>query len=177
MKSIACILALVTIGATPLLSAQPLSAQPLSAQVDLSEREVVQIARFALPNAFQAVQQRCRQNLAADAYIYAEGGALHSRLVAASRGSWPEARDIALDMLTRENPEMAGIFNQMPSKTLRPFAEELIASALASEVEPRNCGQINRVLELLDPLPAENLTDLIGLIAVEAQKQEAQEGS
>lgn len=171
MKSIACILALAAIGAT-----QPLSAQPLSGEVDLSEREVAQIARFALPSAFQAVQLRCRQHLAADAYLYAEGAALHSRLVAASRGSWPEARDIALGMLTRENSEMAGIFNQMPSETLRPFAEELIAGALASEIEPDNCGQIDRVLELLDPLPAENLAPLLGIIAAEAQKAKAQEG-
>lgn len=171
MKSITCILALAAIGA-----AQPLSAQHFSPHTELSEREMAQVTRFALPGALQAVQQHCRRHLPADAYLYAQGRELHSRLVSASHGSWPEARDIALGMLARENPEMAEIFNHMPAETLRPFAEELIAGMVVSEIETSNCTRIDRVLGLLDPLPTENLAALIGLIAAEAQREEAQEG-
>lgn len=146
-------------------------AQPASAQdLDLTEREAAALARFAMPRAFESVQQKCRPTLPAAAYMVARGDTVRARLRAASEGSWEAARGAIVRLASREAPEMRNMLTQMPQDALQPFAEEMIAGMIVKEVKADSCGQINRVLELLDPLPAENLADLIAFAVIESQK-------
>lgn len=156
-----------------LICAQPAFAQASLAQQDFTEEEVSALARVAMPRAFQSLQQKCRPVLPGTSYIYAEGNTLQSRLQAASQGAWPQARSAILRLASRDNPQMGNILAAMPPESLQPFLDELVASIVTTRLETVRCDQIDRVLELLDPLPAENLASLIGIAVIEAQKDDA----
>ena len=152
------------------LVAQPAAAQ--STKLDLNEREAAALARFAMPRAFESVQRKCRATLPSDAYMIARGDTVRARLRSASEGSWTGARAAIIRLAARENPDMRPLLERMPPEALQPFADEMIAGMIVSEVTTDKCGQIDRVLELLDPLPADNLADLIAFVVMEAQKGE-----
>lgn len=144
----------------------PASAQDLP---QMSEAEVNAVALYAMPHAFRALQARCATQLPGSAYIRARGDALGSRLDQASRGRFPAARAALTRMVTAENPQMAALLGQLPAENIEPLARELIAGKVQSEVQLADCAKYDRVLELLDPLPPENLASLMGVLVIEAQ--------
>lgn len=148
-------------------------AQPALAQEEFSEQEVAALARAAMPSALLSLQDKCRPALPANAYIFASGSNLYSRLQAASRGAWPQARGAIVRMASRDNPQFGNILAALPPESLQPFVDEMVAGIVTTRMETARCDQIDRVLELLDPLPAENLAKLIGIAVLEAQKDEA----
>jgi hypothetical protein len=40
----------------------------------------------------------------------------------------------------------------------------MVGQMIAGEIKPENCGKIERAIELLDPLPAENYVGLVTFI-------------
>jgi hypothetical protein len=146
-------------------------ASPLAAQdrPQLNEAEINAVALYSMPHAFRALQSRCAPQLPADAYIRAQGDALGTRLDRASRGRFPAARAALTRLATSDNPQMATLLAQLPAENVEPLARELIAGKVQSGVKLEDCARYNRVLELLDPLPPENLASLMGVIVLEAQ--------
>ena len=156
------------LAAAAAVTGTPAAAQSLP---QMSEDEANALARFAMPRAFQGVQQTCRNTLGGDAYIYASGNRLMGKLQTASRGSWPTARRAIMQMVRSQSPDMLPLINSMPSDSLQPFAEEMIAGMVVSKMKVGECERVNRVLELLDPLPPENLAGLIAYVFVQAQEE------
>lgn len=150
------------------------AAQPATAQVmRFTEEEASALARFAMPRAFAGLQQRCRATLADDAYMFASSGRVQAKLENAARGSWPRARSVVLRIASDGNQQMGALLGQVPPESLQPFVDEYVSGLVSSKVPVEQCGQVDRVLELLDPLPAENLASLAGLFVVEAQRAQA----
>ncbi len=157
---------------TPALLASALITQPVAAQQmpEMSEEEVAAFVRVALPGAFRSIQTKCRTSLDGNAYIYASGDELHALFAAASRDAWPGAAQMIARSASRDNPAMGEVLAGMPPEVLQPFLDEMVAGMVTSRVEEKHCSQINRAMELLDPLPPENLAALIGLAYAESQK-------
>lgn len=146
-------------------------AQPLAAQnrPQFSAAEVNAVALYAMPHAFRALQTRCGAQLPGDAYMRMNGDALGTRLDRASRGRFPAARAAMTRLVTSENPQMATLIQQLPAENVEPLARELIAGKVQSEVDLADCGKIDRILALLDPLPPESLAELMGVVVLETQ--------
>jgi hypothetical protein len=53
----------------------------------------------------------------------------------------------------------------LPEESLRPFVDGLVGQMIAGEIKPDSCGKIERGLELLAPLPPENVAGLFAFIA------------
>ena len=159
-----------TLAALVTLASLSCGSPALAQDMQLTEGEAAAVTRFAMPRAFQSVQQKCRTALSRSAYMYARGDSLLGRLQDASAGSWDAAHGAIVRMAASENPQMQGILSRMPREALQPFVDEMIAGMLVSRLQTENCAQIDRVLSLLDPLPPQNLADLIALVVVEAQK-------
>lgn len=152
--------------------------QPLAAQTrpQLDEAEVNAVALYAIPHAFRALQTRCGAQLPGNAYIRTRGDDLGTRLDRASRGRFPAARAAMTRLVTSENPQMAVLIEQLPADNVEPLVRELIAGKVQSEVPLADCGKIDRVLALLDPLPPENLAALMGVVVLETQNRAAAGG-
>lgn len=156
-------MAALALGLAPL----PASAQ----QVPLSAGEINAVALYAMPHAFRSLQTRCTGQVPAHAYMFAQGPAVSARLEQAARGRFPAARAAVTRLAARNDPQMATILAALPAENVEPLVAELIAGKVRSEVAAEDCGQINRVLELLDPLPPENLASLAGIYLLRTEGQ------
>jgi hypothetical protein len=144
-----------------------LAPLPASAQaVPLSADEMNAVALYAMPHAFRSLQARCTGQVPANAYMFAQGPVVSARLEQAARGQFPAARAAVTRLATRNDPQMATILQALPAENVEPLVSELIAGKVRSEVKQEDCAQINQVLELLDPLPPENLATLMGIFAL-----------
>ncbi len=142
---------------------------------EMSEEEVAAFVRVALPGAFRSVQEKCRGTLQPDAYIYASGDELLARFEQASGDAWPQAAEMIARSASRNNPAMGEVMAGMPPEVLQPFVDEMIAGMVTREIQDRHCAQIDQALELLDPLPPENLAALIGMAYAISQDRDGPE--
>jgi hypothetical protein len=62
------------------------------------------------------------------------------------------------------NEDMGAMLAALPEDALRPFVDALVGQMIAGEIKPDSCGKIERGLELLSPLPAENVGGLVAFI-------------
>lgn len=148
-------------------------AQPATAQnIDMSEAEMDVMARIAMPAAFRSLQTKCDPVLGTDAYMFARGEALHRRLVATSDAAAPGATRVIARVAARDNPAMGEVLAGMSPESLRPFVSEMIAGMVTSRVEADQCARIDRVLELLEPLPPENLAQLLAFAYIQSRNDE-----
>ncbi len=154
---------------TALALATAALAQPAAAQqLDLTEGEMATVARIAMPTAFRSLQTKCDPVLQSDAYMFARGEALHRKLTAASQAAAPGASRILASVAARSNPAMGEMLAGMPAETLLPFVNEMVAGMITRQIETGQCATINRALELMEPLPAANVADLLALAYVQS---------
>lgn len=157
----------------PLVLAVALLAQPATAQqLELTEQEMATVARIGMPAAFRSLQAKCDPMLDSNAYIYARGEALHRRLLSVSNAAASGASRVIASVTARSSPAMGEIVGGMPPEVLRPYFDEMVAGMLTREIQTENCAAINRALELIEPLPAENLADLLALAYTQEQTEQ-----
>lgn len=149
-----------------------LAAAPAAAQIDLTEQEMEVFARAAMPAALGSLQTRCNPVLGDDAYMFAQGNTLRTRLTAASDRAWPDAMRLVSRVAIRSNPAMGEIIAAMGPETMKPFVNEMVAGMIASRVDAAQCERIDRVLELLEPLPPENLASLVAYAYAQNRAEE-----
>jgi hypothetical protein len=65
------------------------------------------------------------------------------------------------------------MFAQMPDSALRPFIDAMISSMVATKIKADNCADVERGLELLAPLPPENIAGIIGFVIELSDKDKA----
>ena len=53
----------------------------------------------------------------------------------------------------------------LPESSLRPFVDGLVGQMIAGEIKPDSCDKIERGMELLSPLPPENIAGLLAFVA------------
>jgi len=110
------------------------------------------------PSMLQAVRGVCEKELPGNAYLVARGDELIARYAVRAGPAKPAAAAAfgkiagpeAKDMVT---PELFDV-----------IAGPMVASMLSADIKPDTCPTINRVAELLDPLPAANLSALVVLV-------------
>lgn len=149
--------------------AAPVAAAPAD---HLSEQDATVLARYAMPQAFLALQQRCQGVLGKDAYMFSHGNKVEAKLKKGSEGSWSAARDVLIRMAAKGNPQVGELLTRLPRDSLQPYVEEYVAGQVDSHVPASKCERIDRVLALLDPLPANNLAQLAAMSLVQAQSRD-----
>ena len=159
-----------------LASAVVLGASPAAAQnEELDPAMVTAASRYALPIAFEGYLSACNTTLASEGYARANASRLHAKFSEGSDAAWPGAKVAMLKLAGDDAGDMSAMLEMMGDEALRPFVDSLIASMVAQEIKPDSCGDIERGLEILDPLPAENVADLIGFAVEMAQRDKADE--
>lgn len=111
-------------------------------------------------------------------YIYTNGDELTARFVAASEGTTQRVASIFATLGSADgNDQATQIISQMPPEVFGPFINEIIAGLIAQEITSESCVPVNRILELLDPMPAQNTADLIGYIVKFVAEQDAKKAT
>jgi hypothetical protein len=152
-----------------------LASPAIGAEQNLSPGQVEGAVRYALPSLLEAVQGACTGQLARDGYLARNGDHLAVRFADGHEAYWPQAK-AALILLGGKGKESSGLeeFANLPDEALRPFVDGIIVAKLSEEIKPNSCADIERVLELLDPLPVDNLTGLVGTIVAMVETRRSQ---
>jgi len=139
--------------------------QACVAPADLSDAVV-----YAMPIAFDAARTACSNRLSRDGFMATRGDAYIDAFRAEQNEAWPGAFRFLKAFMDKEggeggsSPEMGAMLSSMPEEALRPFVDALVGQMLAAEIKGDTCGKIERGLELLSPLPAENIGGLVAFI-------------
>ncbi len=138
---------------------------PAAAQDRELDPEAVQAAaRYALPLAFDGYVTRCSAELDPSGYVASNTDNLSAKFSDGAGESWPAAKVLMMNIAREEAGEMTAIFDMLDDESLRPFVDGMIQGIVAQEMKVEECGTVERALEILDPMPADNVAALAGFL-------------
>ncbi len=153
----------------------PAAAQPMD---ELDPEGVTAATRFALPALLTSVVQVCANELDPAGYLLSNSARLHTKFSEGSDEAWPTAKQLVIAMASEDDDSTDAILEAMPDEALKPFVLAVLQGLLTEELKPSQCSDVERGLELLDPMPADNIAGTIGFIIEMVQKEEqAQEAA
>lgn len=133
---------------------------------DLSDAVV-----YVMPVAFDAAKSACGPRLAESGFMTRSGDAYIAQFRDGQNKAWPGAFRFLKTFMDQggagkagKGQDMAAMLSAMPAAALRPFVDALVGQMIAGEIKPDSCGKIERGLELLSPLPSENIGGLIAFV-------------
>lgn len=127
---------------------------------------------YAMPIAYEAVRSACANRLARDGFISARGEGFITPFRARQDAAWPGAFRLLKTFMASDpknagngGPDMLAMLSSMPEDALRPFVDAMIGQVIAEEIKGDDCSRIERGVELISPLPIENVGGLVAFIA------------
>ncbi len=133
---------------------------------DLSDAVV-----YAMPIAFDATRNACANRLTRDGFMATQGDTYIAPFRTGQDEAWPGAFRFLKTFMDQDKSgdsgtgaDMGAMLGSMPEEALRPFVDALVGQMIAAEIKGDTCGQIERGLELLSPLPTENIGGLIAFL-------------
>ena len=144
-----------------------MAAAPLSAQADPTPEQVEAATRYALPHLFEGFRATCADTLSADGYLASEGDRLQTKFSDGADVYWPQAKTAMINLASQRSGEASSeldMFASLPDESLQPLVDGLVFAIVATELKTEQCGDVERGLALLDPLPVENFAGLIGFM-------------
>jgi hypothetical protein len=134
----------------------------------ISEREISQLAIYAVPSLVEGVRAKCGRTLSAKGFLATRGDAFASRYAELQDETWPVAKSAITKFATsKTKPKDADSFAMLaglPDDAVRPLVDALIAQKIGEEIKPKDCGNIERGLQLVSPLGPRDSGALLGFI-------------
>ena len=115
------------------------------------------------PDALRRVGALCAPLLPPSALLSRQPASTIGRYAAEAEAAWPRARAALTSILGDAGDMLSG-------DLARPVLATLVGELIAKEVQPRDCGTIDRVLTLIDPLPPRNAAALVVTMIELSQK-------
>lgn len=152
---------------------------PLEAREKLAPEVMSAAVRYALPHLLSGVRTSCTGTLAANGFLALKGEALQAKFALGAEPLWPQARAaiVTLGMPGGESQDAGKQLARLPDNALRPFVDGMLASVVASKIEPGQRVDVERALALIEPLPADNLAGLVGFIFEMVERGKTKGGS
>jgi hypothetical protein len=135
-----------------------------AAQQCLTPQEASSLAAYALPAAISGTTKRCAPSLTPSSFLRRGGSELASRYSARKTQNWPAAKAAFFKIGGGSKDESSAILKTLPDPSLQQMLDAIIEGMVAQEIPVEKCGQIDRIVGLLAPLPAENTADLIAVV-------------
>jgi len=160
---------------TPILALAALAtAQTAQAQQQacVAADDLADAVVYAMPLAFDAAKTACANRFDRSGFFATRGDAYIGKFRAAQDKAWPGAFRMMKVFMAEdgaaegESPsDMAGMLEGMPEEALRPFVDALVGQEIAKQIKGDSCAKIERGVELISPLPTENVGGLVAFIA------------
>lgn len=164
-RSLAPLLALAALAQAPAASAAQ-AQQACVPPADLGDTII-----YALPIAYDAARTSCARQYAKDGFMLRGGEKFIAGFRARQSAAWPGAmRTMQALIASQEGPAKAGdvdlaaLAKSLPPEALRPLVDGFMGQMIAEEIKPDACGKIERAMELLSPLPVDNVAGLMGFV-------------
>jgi len=129
----------------------------------LTKREATSLIAYALPQAITGTAKRCAAALPADAFLRRHGNELASRYGAQKDRYWPQAKPAFLKTLGSQGGDTAVLTRSLPDDSLRQLADVFVEGFVSQRIALKSCDKLDLAIDLLSPLPPENMAGLIAL--------------
>lgn len=150
-----------------LITSQTAHAQQQScvAAADLSDAVL-----YTMPIAFDAARNACANRLTRNGFMATGGKNFITDFRARQNNSWPGAFRLLKTFMADESrpgadTDMTAMIAALPEDSLHPFVDGMVGQMIAQEIKGDSCAKIERGLELISPLPTENVGGLFAFIA------------
>jgi len=127
----------------------------------LTAPEFTALATYSLPSVITGTVQRCSPMLPSDAFLPTQGAGLAMRYAGAKDAAWPAAKAAFLK-LTGANLG-SGLMKGMSETSMQEIVDTAIAAKVTDALPAERCGTVNRLVQLLAPLPPESTAGVIAL--------------
>lgn len=139
------------VGIISLILSSPAAAQ----QACLTESEAESLALVALPEIIRETGRVCEARLPPASLIRRAEGPLIAKYQAAADRAWPAARG-AIVKLSDPTVDLL-----LQSEYARPVLTSLIVPQIVGRIDLADCGTIDRLVTLLEPLPPRNTAGVV----------------
>ena len=133
--------------------------------------EVSDAVVYAMPIAYDAARTACANRLSKNGFMATQGEAFVAPFRADQTRAWPGAFRFLKTFMQQDSEaqeqgdiDMQALLSAMPEDAVRPFVDAFIGQWMANEIKGDSCGRIERGMELVSPLPSENLGNLIAFV-------------
>ena len=148
------------------------SAQAASAQGKancLTEREIAQLAVYAVPPLVEGVRGKCGRSLSAEGYLARSGDSFVAKYAAMQGEAWPGAKRAITKFATskttsKKDADTFAMIAGLPDDAVRPLVDAMIAQKIGEEIETKDCRNIERGIQLLSPLGPRDSGALVGFV-------------
>ena len=144
----------------------------------LDQDDVADAAIYAMPAIIQSVKGTCGPRLSSRGWLATKGDAYAQRFTAQQAAAWPGTMRTIGALASKsgagEARQMRTLMATLPPGALRPMVDALIVQELAGEIPVNDCGDIERALELISPLPTQNAGALVGLMLAQVDKRKGE---
>jgi hypothetical protein len=131
---------------------------------------------YAMPLLYQSIEAPCSSVFAASPFMVNDASAYVDQFRARQDAAWPGTLRLIKTLMAAETTQdgssdatMAEAISQLPADTLRPFADiiinQVIDERIAASIKVDTCSDIAEAMELIAPLPPENLSGLAVFVA------------
>lgn len=161
-RIIAPVLALAALATAHTAQAQQ---QTCVAAADLGDAVI-----YSMPIAFDAAQNACANRWSRDGFAAREGEAFITNFRTGQDKAWPGAFRLLKTFMADkadggDDDNINAMIGALPEDALRPFVDGLVGQMIAKEIKGDSCNTIERGLELISPLPTDNVGGLFAFIA------------
>lgn len=156
---------------TAIAALAALTASAAAPAAEMSPAATQAAVRYALPHILSGVRTTCGPQLSSRGFLAANGQAMQARFAQGADAAWPQARGALMELGAKDKSGMAKMFDSMPDSALKPFVDATISAMVATKLKTRDCADIERGLELVAPLPPENIAGLVGF-AIEMSERD-----
>jgi len=140
----------------PVVAAALLAAPPAAAQTPcVTGAEAESMALVALPEIIRQTGQLCAAALPATSLVRQPASAMLSRYQAEADRAWPRVRAAIVKL---SDPMVDTL---LQSTFARPLLTSLLVPQLVGRIATKDCGTIDRLVTLLEPLPPRNTAGVI----------------
>lgn len=166
MKFMHCLAPALAIAAVAQGQAAQAQSQACIAPADLGDTII-----YAVPIAYDAARTACAARLRSDGFLARGGEQFVSGFRARQNAAWPGAFRAMQVMLAQQDGngrandlDIAALAASLPEANLRPFVDGMMGQMIAGEIKPDSCNKIERAMQLLSPLPVDNVAGLVGFM-------------
>lgn len=152
---------------TALTGAQAAEAkQACYASADLADTAI-----YMMPIAFDAAKSVCSKQFKPNGFMIKSGDKFIAPFRTKQAKSWPGAFRVMKVQISQRSfsgmrgSDVVGLLSSAPESTVRPMVDSMLGQMIAGEIKPAHCSRIERGMELLSPLPSDNVAALFPLVA------------
>lgn len=142
-------------------------AQPqiAMAQNCVDQENISDAMIYSMPLLVSAFSAKCGDELADNGFMSVQGDAFTAQYLNRQDAAWPGAYKLLMQFAAKDGDEaMANLFAALPEESVRPFIDAIIEQKVAEEIKVKDCGKIERGVEMLAPLPPENMGGLLAFL-------------